>query len=61
MKKINSLVHYSITNLNVGQFAIQESDKKALYDLFAVSNHMGGMGGGHYTAHCLDEDSGKWV
>ena len=22
-----------------------------MYDLFAVSNHMGGMGGGHYTAY----------
>ena len=21
------------------------------YDCFAVSNHMGGMGGGHYTAY----------
>lgn len=21
-----------------------------IYDLYAVSNHIGGMGGGHYTA-----------
>lgn len=26
----------------------------ALYDLFAVSNHMGGMGHGHYTAFVRD-------
>ena len=25
----------------------------ALYDLFGVSNHMGALGGGHYTASCL--------
>ncbi|CAN0273371.1 unnamed protein product [Ectocarpus fasciculatus] len=31
----------------------------ALYDLFAVSNHMGGMGHGHYTAFVRDwEGSG---
>lgn len=23
---------------------------KVIYDLFAVSNHFGGLGGGHYTA-----------
>jgi ubiquitin carboxyl-terminal hydrolase 4/11/15 len=23
------------------------------YDLFAISNHIGGLNGGHYTAHCL--------
>ena len=23
-----------------------------LYDLYAVSNHFGGLGGGHYTAYC---------
>ena len=22
-----------------------------MYDLFAVSNHFGGLGGGHYTAY----------
>lgn len=31
----------------------------SLYDLFAVSNHMGGMGHGHYTAFVRDwEGSG---
>jgi ubiquitin carboxyl-terminal hydrolase 4/11/15 len=61
MKKINSLVHYPVTQLPVGTFAIREDDKAAKYNLFGVSNHMGGMGGGHYTAHCLDERTGKWV
>ncbi len=30
-------------------FALQ--DKAPVYDLFAVSNHFGGLGGGHYTAY----------
>jgi hypothetical protein len=31
-----------------------------IYDLFAVSNHHGGMGGGHYTAHIQDFATGQW-
>jgi len=30
-----------------------------VYDLYAVSNHFGGMGGGHYNAYCKMPD-GKW-
>ncbi len=30
-----------------------------MYDLFAVSNHYGGLGGGHYTA-CCRVDDGSW-
>ena len=30
-----------------------------MYDLYAVSNHFGGMGGGHYNAYCKMPD-GKW-
>lgn len=29
-----------------------------LYDLYAVTNHIGGLGGGHYTAYC--KNSGDW-
>lgn len=36
----------------------------ALYDLFAVSNHMGDMAHGHYTAYVRDWEGGgmsdKW-
>ena len=30
-----------------------------LYDLFAVSNHFGSMGGGHYTAYAKHD--GRWL
>ena len=26
--------------------------KPLLYDLFGITNHFGGTGGGHYTAYC---------
>ncbi|GAA6017044.1 hypothetical protein JCM11491_006140 [Sporobolomyces phaffii] len=31
-----------------------------LYDLYAVSNHFGGLGGGHYTAFAKNPDNNKW-
>ena len=34
--------------------------KKKLYNLVAVSNHMGGLGGGHYTAYAKNRFTGKW-
>ena len=39
-----------------------EQDPKAppLYDLYAVSQHSGGMGGGHYTAVCKNAIDKKW-
>jgi ubiquitin carboxyl-terminal hydrolase 8 len=30
------------------------------YDLYAVSNHMGGLSGGHYTAHTLNRFDDTW-
>ncbi|CAD8095772.1 unnamed protein product [Paramecium primaurelia] len=37
-----------------------KNDEKLLYDLFAVSNHFGGMGGGHYTAFGKNHLNGNW-
>jgi ubiquitin C-terminal hydrolase len=31
-----------------------------VYDLYAVSNHIGGIGGGHYTAFCKMPGTEKW-
>ena len=32
-----------------------------IYDLFAVSCHSGGLGGGHYTATVQQYTTGKWI
>ncbi|EFA85169.1 peptidase C19 family protein [Heterostelium album PN500] len=32
-----------------------------LYDLFAVSNHYGSLGGGHYTAYGLNDLENQWI
>ena len=39
-------------------FLVQEIDPQ--YDLFAVSNHYGGLGGGHYTAFCKVNEANQW-
>ena len=31
-----------------------------IYDLYAVDNHYGGLGGGHYTAYAKNHETGKW-
>ena len=36
----------------------EESKGSFKYDLFGVSNHMGGLGGGHYTAYCKNVNVG---
>lgn len=37
-----------------------ESSMNPRYNLFGVSNHMGGLGGGHYTASARNWKSGEW-
>jgi ubiquitin carboxyl-terminal hydrolase 4/11/15 len=34
--------------------------QKAIYDLYAVSNHFGSLNGGHYTAFARNPISNKW-
>lgn len=31
-----------------------------IYDLFAVDEHMGGLGGGHYRAYALNQEDQQW-
>ena len=35
-------------------------NKKVFFDLFAVSNHFGSLGGGHYTAFAKNSIKNKW-
>jgi len=45
-EKINSVVDFPIEGFKLGEFAVNPYCKDYVYDLYAVSNHMGGMGGG---------------
>lgn len=55
--KNNEPVDFPITDLTVKTLS---SSEPLHYDLFAVSHHHGGLGGGHYTAHAKNTDTGKW-
>ena len=43
----------------LNKITLYAQDAPPVYDLYAVSNHFGGMGGGHYNAYCKMPD-GKW-
>ena len=52
-----TIKEHIITPKYEGEHTISNS-ADPLYELYAVSNHYGGMGGGHYTAYAKNE--GKW-
>ncbi|TPX51593.1 hypothetical protein SeLEV6574_g00210 [Synchytrium endobioticum] len=39
---------------------MRSDDDRLIYDLIGVSNHYGGMGGGHYTAYAKNPIDGQW-
>ncbi|KOS43911.1 hypothetical protein ACN38_g5213, partial [Penicillium nordicum] len=60
--KISTLIDFPFEGLDLSSRVEGPTDgKSAVYDLIAVDNHMGGMGGGHYTAYIKDFVSGAWV
>ena len=51
--KNTAAVDYPIENWNLKKFVKSQSSDKPIYDLYAVSNHFGGLGSGHYTAYAM--------
>lgn len=59
--KLDVLVNFPIENLDLSSRVIETEDGKSeIYDLFAVDDHWGGLGGGHYTAFAKNYIDGKW-
>lgn len=58
--KIDLLVHFPLLGLDLrDQVMHWNPGEEPIYDCYAVSNHFGGLGGGHYTAFALN-DEGEW-
>ena len=49
-QKVNTFVQYPLEALDLSAFVSSPSAQSCLYDLVAVSNHIGSIYGGHYTA-----------
>ncbi|CAH8518181.1 unnamed protein product [Schistosoma rodhaini] len=59
--KIDTLLEFPLTGLNLTSRVLEKKpDEKFIYDLVAVSNHMGYLGGGHYTAFALNAHTNRW-
>lgn len=58
--KIDVVVDFPIEGLELKDWVGLPEDKETVYDLFAVDNHYGGLGGGHYTAFAQNFYDGKW-
>jgi ubiquitin carboxyl-terminal hydrolase 4/11 len=58
--KIDALVDFPVEGLDLsGKVGVNEG-KDLIYDLFAVDNHYGGLGGGHYTAFAKNFYDDEW-
>ena len=52
---------FPIEGLDLTSRVIEKEDGKSeVYDLFAVDDHWGGLGGGHYTAFAKNYNDDKW-
>lgn len=59
--KLDIRVDFPIEGLDLTSRVISKNEeKKEIYDLIAVDNHWGGLGGGHYTAHARNFHNGEW-
>ena len=53
------MIDFPIKDLNMYKYCVGYDNDKYVYDLFAISNHSGGIQGGHYWAYCKNTD-GNW-
>jgi len=53
--KNGALVDFPLYNLDLSKYVIGYKASTYKYSLFGVANHMGGIGGGHYTAFVKTE------
>ncbi len=57
--KVDTLAEYPINGLDLS--SLLPSSEQAMYDLIAVTNHIGSIYGGHYTAYARqDVNTDKW-
>ena len=58
--KLDVPVDFPVEGLDLTKRVFVHEDKSLIYDLFAVDNHYGGLGGGHYTAIAKNFNDDTW-
>ena len=60
--KVSTPVHLTVSGLDLGQFVCSPASRanSPVYDLAAVTLHIGALNGGHYTALVRNAISGHW-
>ncbi|AOA63771.1 Ubiquitin carboxyl-terminal hydrolase 12 [Komagataella phaffii CBS 7435] len=58
--KIDAVVDFPIEALDMSEYVVNPETGDEIYDLFAVDNHFGGLGGGHYTSYVKNHIDHKW-
>ncbi|KAL6112830.1 usp8 [Pungitius sinensis] len=59
-QKLQTSVDFSLETLDLGQYVIGPKQTLKKYSLYGVSNHYGGLDGGHYTAFCKNALKQRW-
>ncbi|KAI7993562.1 Ubiquitin carboxyl-terminal hydrolase 10 [Camellia lanceoleosa] len=60
--KLDTFVNFPIHNLDLSKY-VKFNDafgQSHVYELYAISNHYGGLGGGHYSAYAKLIDDSRW-
>ncbi|KAJ0565226.1 putative ubiquitinyl hydrolase 1 [Helianthus annuus] len=60
--KLDTFVNFPIHNLDLSKY-VKNKDPSGgvnVYELYAISNHYGGLGGGHYSAYAKLVEEDRW-
>ncbi|KAH1194524.1 Ubiquitin carboxyl-terminal hydrolase 5 [Glycine max] len=59
--KLETFVNFPIHDFDLTNYiANKNNTRRQLYELYALTNHYGSMGSGHYTAHIKLLDENRW-
>ncbi|KAL6549259.1 ubiquitin-specific protease [Orobanche hederae] len=59
--KLDTFVNFPIHDFDLTNYiANKNNTRRQIYELYALTNHFGGMGSGHYTAHIKLLDENRW-
>ncbi|KAJ8759951.1 hypothetical protein K2173_010807 [Erythroxylum novogranatense] len=59
--KLETFVNFPIHDFDLTKYVANKNNtQRQLYELYALTNHYGGMGSGHYTAYIKLLDENRW-